>query len=721
MEVEKNKLYRADSNENLFGTSPKVIAALQKALDGFHSYPLPDAAPLRHAIAQKLGLQPANIVTGSGSAELISLLVRACCKPYHLSSVLSVTPSYPLYQQEAEAVGTNFKAVPLNSAYQLDVESLLAQVEDSTRLCFLSNPNNPTGSYLRKPDLERLIRELPPRVTLVIDEAYLEYVNAPDFADATNYLDQRHNLVILRTFSKAYGLASLRVGYMVARETTLAPVLRIKQPFNVNNPAQLAAQAALHDKEFLDYTLQQTAAGKQQLQQALTQLGVQHWPSEGNFLLLDAGLPAQPVYRKLQQQHIHVRLTDDRFALRITIGRPEYQEQLIQTLSNMLEPEALTADPILAQVLKTGEAFLLPGTSKALAGVDALSEKAKGNGNASERTALAFARAFAARMQHATTNAGNLYSSTFGLMDMISAFNVLVKETPLVTFGHVFANLSIAEAVAAEPEIHLLDLGIGSGLQWMHLLDLLAARAGGAPRVHLTGIDLPAAIGEPDERLQETGSRLAQYAQKLGISFTYTGIASKLEEVNLPELKRSATEAVVVNAALALHHIADMLVSQTDERDKILKQVLALQPRVFTLTEPDSEHNKLEFMPRLRESLRHYHTVFDVLDTLLPKQMPERQIIEQEFFGREIINVISCEGSARVERHERNQAWQHRLTRLGFAPLQQPETAEAIRSLLQLHPQFDLEPNGAGYTLHWKKTPVIAATAWVPQKSEKSA
>ncbi|MDX5481935.1 MAG: histidinol-phosphate transaminase, partial [Hymenobacteraceae bacterium] len=636
--------YRASSNENLFGVSPKVKEALQNALTGIGSYPDPDAAPLREAIAQRMGVQASEILVGSGSAELISLLVRTFCKPYAAATVLSLEPTYPLYRMEAESLGVAYATVPLNSSFKVSVEDILAKVNTRTRLCFISNPNNPTGGYLTVQQLEQLLQALPPQVVLVLDEAYREYVTAPDFGSALPYLRQYPNLVMLRTFSKAYGLASLRVGYMVAGEELLAQILQVKQPFNVNQLAQVAASAALEDKAFLAHTLQATCAGKLHLQQIMQQVGVQTWPSEGNFLLADAGVPGMVLYKQLQAKGIQVRATDDPFALRITVGPEAHQQYLHHTLQAMLTPEHLFDHPVLAQILKAGEAVHHPHP-KAHEETILLTLQANPEGDAAERIALAYSRAFGSMTTADSLNTGNLYSASYGTIDMISAFNVLVGATPLVTFGHQFSNRTIAATVADARQVHILDLGIGSGLQWLQLLGMLAQRPGGAPEVHLTGIDIPAPEGAPDQRLQQTGAQLQSYADNLGISLTYDCIAAKLEELDLTQLPLAPAATLVVNAAFTLHHLPDQLVAQPDYRDRTLRQIKALQPAVFTLTEPDSEHNKLEFMPRLRESLRHYFTVFDVLDTLLPQQLPERQIIEQEFFGREIINVISCEGA----------------------------------------------------------------------------
>ncbi|MCC9135507.1 histidinol-phosphate transaminase [Pontibacter silvestris] len=706
-------VYNAGTNENLFGASAKVTAAVTEALVTLNSYPEPDATPLREALAQKLSVRSTQIIVGSGSGELISLLVQAYCYPFHESAILSVRPTFPLYQMEARDFGVRYEAISLDSSYNIQVDDLLYAVNDSTRLCFISNPNNPTGSCLSVADLKRLIQELPAHVTLVLDEAYIEYASSPDFGSALPFLQERDNLVVLRTFSKVYGLASLRVGYMVAQEATIDKVKQLKQPFNVNHLAQIAAATALQDEDFLQYTLQETATGKAHLQSVLDKLGIQYWPSEGNFLYVDAGLPARPLCQQLQQQGVLVRLGEDSFSLRITIGTKKHQDYLHHILKTMLTPSHLLEEQPLAQILETGQALADSQKADFRSATETLASFANKAGTPAERIALAYTRAFQACQQDGSLYSGNLYSSDFGELDMISAFGVLVKSTPLVTFGHMFANLTIVNAVANAQEVHILDLGIGSGVQWFHLLDQLAARPGGAPKIRFTGIDIAAATGAPEHRLQETGNRLMQHAASLNINATYSCIATKLEEFDLRTLTFTPSETLVINSALTLHHIFDQLVKSPDQRDGVLKQIKALSPTVFTLTEPDSEHNKLEFMPRLRESLRHYYTVFDVLGTLLPADMPERQVIEQEFFGREIINVTSCEGAARVERHERNEAWQRRLTRLGFIPYEEQDMAEDLIYALRLHENFTLVPNGAGYTLHWKGTPVISSTAWV--------
>ncbi|PRY14237.1 histidinol-phosphate aminotransferase [Pontibacter ummariensis] len=709
-------VYRASSNENLFGTSPKVATALQEALTNTNIYPDPDAGPLRLAIAQKLGVLPVQVVVGSGSAELISLLLRAFCLPYPGKAIaLSASPTYPLYQMEAEALRVSYEAAPLNSSYEFDLQGLLAKISPSTRLLFISNPNNPTGSYLSRSQLEFLIQAVPPHVVLVLDEAYQEFATAPDYASAQEYMPQRDNLVILRTFSKAYGLASLRVGYMVAQESLLQKVCAVKQPYNVNQLAQVAALAALADEDHLQYTLQQTAAGKVHLQQILDEEGVQWWPSQGNFLLADAGVPAAPVIQHLLRNGVQVRETKSAFAFRITIGKKAQQEHLHGLFGQALSPENIWQDGVLAQILETGYALAKKEPQVIHDKIQALTQVVNPEGSASERIALAYLRAFSACLDlDGNLYAGNLYSnSNPGERDMISAFNVLVRSTPLVTFGHQFANLAILEAVADAREVHVLDLGIGSGLQWLHFLEVLAMRPGTAPSIRITGIDIPAPGGAPDHKLQLAGEMLQRHAVSLGLHLTYTPIPARLEEINLQELDFAPTETLVVNSALTLHHLPDQLLTQPDYRDRILQQIRALEPKVLTLTEPDSEHNRLKFLPRLRESLRHYRTVFDVLDTLLPPMLPERQIIEQEFFGREIINVVSCEGHARVERHERQEAWQQRLIRNGFLPAPLLPLPEALAGLHGLHASFSVKENGAGYSLCWKETAVVAATAWV--------
>lgn len=706
--------YQAATNENLFGSSPQVLAAMQQALSSVHGYPTPDASDLRRALATRLGVRADEIVVGSGSAELISLLVRRFCGHDRDGEMLTFTPSYPLYCHEARALRIPCTEIPLTSGYRIDITALKRQLRPSTRLCFLCNPNNPTGTYLTSTELEQVLDSLPTKVTVVVDEAYIEYVTAPDCADAVALLSRYPNLVVLRTFSKAYGLASVRIGYMIAQRHLIEQVLEVKQPYNVNQLAQVAALAALKDEHFLQMTLQATQVGKSKLEQALHKMGVQFWPSQGNFLLLDAGgYSADDIHNYLLANHILVRRADHH-TLRLTIGPDEHQLYLLQMLQELLHPSRVYAtQPLLAQVLDLGYQ-VQDQPEEAAAGAHDLLNRAAGQTDAEGRIAQAFARALALRCQQGITKAsGNLYASNFGEMDMIAAFNVLVTATPLVTFGHRFANHSILPAIAGKSSVYLLDLGIGSGLQWFHLMDLLAALPGERPSLHLTGIDIPdSSNDDPAYKLRATGARLAAHAERLGLAFSYTYVATRLEDFDLQSLEISPSHTLIVNAALTLHHLADELVAIPDQRDRVLEQIRALRPQLFTLTEPDSEHNRLDFLPRLRESLRHYHTVFDVLDTLLPADMPERRVIEQEFFGREILNVVAFEGSDRVERHERLDAWQHRLTRNGFKPAPVQVTAAQIQEELDLHLQFSLAAHTAGYTLHWKGTNIIAATAW---------
>lgn len=713
--METNPLpYQAGTNENLFGASAQVQAALQQALSQVHAYPQPDAATLRRALASTIGVQAQSVVIGSGSAELISLLVRRFCGTRSGGELLTLTPSYPLYRHEADALGVSCREVPLTSALELDVEALLRQLRPETRLCFLCNPNNPTGTYLRHEQLEHLLAKLPAHVVVAVDEAYIEYATAPDCAKAIELLPQHPNLVVLRTFSKAYGLASLRIGYLAANPALVEQILAIKQPYNVNQLAQVAALAALEDTSFLEQTLVATQTAKAKITDLLRQNGVQTWPSQGNFLYLDAGVPAQDVHDFLLKNHLLTRQVDAH-TIRLTVGPDHHQDYLARMLTELLAPARLYPDkPLMAQVLQLGASHTLG--QDITTDLEGFVQQAAEITDAEGRTVLAFARALAARNGQDLTNAGNLYASSPGTVDMIAAFNVLVNATPLVTFGHRFANHAILQAIAGKPAVYLLDLGIGSGLQWLHLFELVAALPGKLPTLHLTGIDIPDTQADnPAEKLAQTGLRLAAHAAALGLAFSYTCVATRLEDFDLSNLEINEDQTVIVNAALALHHLHDGLTAMPDQRDRVLRQVLALRPALFTLTEPDTEHNRLDFLPRLRESLRHYHTVFDVLHTLLPADMPERRIIEQEFFGREIANVVAGEGSARVERHERRAAWQNRLRRLGFeAATTSPALANTLQQELHLHPDFTLAPHSAGYTLHWRGTNIIAATAWQP-------
>lgn len=273
------------ANENPLGASPDAIAACRA--DGTpHRYPDGDAAALRQAIGEVHDMDPARIVCGAGSDELITLLCRAYAGPG--DEVLYSAHGFLMYGITARAVGATPVAAPEQDLCA-DVDALLAHVNPATRLLFLANPNNPTGSYLNREAINRLQAGLPGHVLLVIDAAYSEYVDRVDYTDGREFVDSCANVVMLRTFSKIHGLAALRLGWAYAPAPTVAVINRLRSPFNVSAMAQTAGIAAMRDRQWVARSREHNATQRARLSSGLQQLGLATPASEGNFLLAGFG------------------------------------------------------------------------------------------------------------------------------------------------------------------------------------------------------------------------------------------------------------------------------------------------------------------------------------------------------------------------------------------------------------------------------------------------
>jgi histidinol-phosphate aminotransferase len=328
--------YKLASNENPLGPSPKALEALRTAASDMHRYPDGNATSLRAALAERHHISPDEIVVGNGSAELIELLVRTFCAPGSDDEVLAGDPSFAIYRLEAEAHGVPFVGVPMTADFGYDVDGLLRAASAKTRICFIANPNNPTGTYLPKAGLLRLARELPKHIILAVDEAYFEYATADDYPDALTIRSERKHLLAMRTFSKAYGLAGLRVGYLVAPRELAGYVQRVRPAFNVNSLAQVAAMAAMHDDEHVRRTREVTQKGMAYLSRELERLGIRYWPSQANFLFVDVGRDGRAVYEKLLAHGVIVRPIGGPRHLRITIGLDKENERLVKALEEIL-------------------------------------------------------------------------------------------------------------------------------------------------------------------------------------------------------------------------------------------------------------------------------------------------------------------------------------------------------------------------------------------------
>lgn len=324
------------SNENPLGPSPMAIAAMESALGTLHRYPDGGAYRLTRIVAEHLGVPPEMIVFGNGSDELIGLLCHSLLMPG--DEVVLPQPSFLIYDIMTRSMGAVPVSVPLKSL-SIDLEGVLAAVSPKTRMVFINNPNNPTGTIIRKGAFEDFLGKLPPRVMVVVDEAYIEFVRDEACAIGTDYLNGPNPVAVLRTFSKAYGLAGLRIGYGIMDEEIRQLINRIRMPFNASTPAQVAAGAAVKDTAFLEKTRQVIHDGLVHLTNALASLGLTCFPTQSNFFLIDMKQDAGEVFEKMLRQGVIVRsMVSYGFPqyIRVNVGLPEENERFIAALKNIL-------------------------------------------------------------------------------------------------------------------------------------------------------------------------------------------------------------------------------------------------------------------------------------------------------------------------------------------------------------------------------------------------
>ena len=325
------------SNENPWGPSPSVAKAIAQAI--VHRYPDAFDTSLMMNLAQKSGLTTSEIVLGNGSSEIVELLMRifvqAGCE------VLSSHPSSLIYQRFVQIQGGENIIVPLKRLGH-DLERISGCISDKTRLIVLDNPNNSTGAAMVPGELYSFLSEVPESVIVVLDESSVEFMEPEKQVDIFSLVRNTRNrcgVVVTRTFSRAYGLAGLRIGYGVMPKEIAACLHRIRQSFNVNHPAQVAAKAALADEKYLRQTLERTRRGKEYLREEIKKLGCTSYPSQNNFLLIDVKMDAIRLYRTMLQRGVVVRpmhfsgLSD---CIRVTIGTEEENTLFLQVLAECL-------------------------------------------------------------------------------------------------------------------------------------------------------------------------------------------------------------------------------------------------------------------------------------------------------------------------------------------------------------------------------------------------
>jgi len=326
------------SNENPLGPSPKAVAAVRAAVGELNRYPDGSSWEVRHKIAAHHRVAADHIFMASGSVEVLNLLAFLFLRP-GLNAIFS-EHGFAIYALAAAAAGGEGRAVPMKEGYCIDLERIAGAIDENTRLLFLDNPNNPCGTIYRRPEWERFLARVPERVVIVADEAYFEFVRDAGYPDALRYHDGQRLIVTLRTFSKIFGLAGLRVGYAVARPDIIGMLNNVRQPFNVTSLGQAAVLAGMDDDEHVRNTLRVNNNGMAYLTSEFARLGVAYVPSHANFILAEVG-DSRGVFERLLKLGVIVRPMGG-YGLprhvRITVGLEAENRQLVAALGKVLAP-----------------------------------------------------------------------------------------------------------------------------------------------------------------------------------------------------------------------------------------------------------------------------------------------------------------------------------------------------------------------------------------------
>ncbi len=323
------------SNENPLGPSPKALASMENVLRNLHLYPDGNSFYLKRKLAEKLGVEPANLVLGSGSNEIIEFLGHALLSPG--DEVVVSQHCFAVYPIVTALFGARLVTVPAQG-FHADIPAMIRAVTPRTKILFLANPNNPTGTLTSRDEISRLLAEVPPHVVIAMDEAYVEFLEDPTDCLSLVRLGTQPNLVVMRTFSKIFGLAGLRLGYGVMSPTLASALEKVRQPFNINAIAQAGALAALDDSEHLARTRANNRLGLDYFHTALAQLGLEFVPSHANFVLARVGDGAR-VFAELQKRGVITRPMASYSLpewLRISIGTPAENARCVAALRDVL-------------------------------------------------------------------------------------------------------------------------------------------------------------------------------------------------------------------------------------------------------------------------------------------------------------------------------------------------------------------------------------------------
>jgi histidinol-phosphate aminotransferase len=328
------------SNENSLGPSPLAIAAIREAAADIGLYPDAACYQLSRDLAAHWGVEPENLILGNGSDEIIQFLGLAFVRPG--DELLTATPSFVRYEAAAVLNNATLIEVPLRD-FRFDLEAMAERLSERTRVVFIANPNNPTGTMVTRAELDRFMDRVPEQTIVAMDEAYFEYADSPDYPDGWEYVRQGRNVIVLRTFSKIYALAGLRVGYGMARPELIRYLHQVREPFNVNSLAQVAACASLRDPDQVERSRRMNREGKAALTAAFDALGLPYAPTQANFILVDVKRDCRAVYEGLLRRGVIVRTVDIYGLpnhLRVTIGTADQNERFLRELRAVLGASA---------------------------------------------------------------------------------------------------------------------------------------------------------------------------------------------------------------------------------------------------------------------------------------------------------------------------------------------------------------------------------------------
>jgi histidinol-phosphate aminotransferase len=336
-ELKLEKIIKLASNENPLGPAPKAARAIKKSLGNISRYPDGNCFYLKRKLAKKLNIRSSNIIFGNGSNEIIEMIIKTFLNEGE--EVIVSKPDFLIFKLTTLQENGVPVEVDLKKFY-CDLEAIKNAITAKTKVIFIANPNNPVGTYLKEENLRKFIEQIPDNIILALDEAYYEFAKShEDYPDSLKFLNKK-NIIIMRTFSKAFGLAGLRLGYGLAQEEIINYLNKSRQPFNINYLAQVAGESALENEDFLDKTIKTVNEGKRYLYKELDKLGLRYIPSATNFILIDTGTDSKIIFREMLKRSVIVR---DMKAynldtwIRVTVGTKKENKKFIKVFQKVIQ------------------------------------------------------------------------------------------------------------------------------------------------------------------------------------------------------------------------------------------------------------------------------------------------------------------------------------------------------------------------------------------------